>query len=166
MRKTLVGSVLFLYIAIKHCNAFPSSSKRFLTPGWVNPLSINRKGCLGSHRFRDTVVSVTLGSTITSSSEAGLHQDDVTTPNYVVEPIPIRIGHGFDIHRMAPLEEAGQPLVIAGVIVEHGNQKWLDVEGKYVPKGSIYETQLGVVAHSDGMSCLYYSTIHGYLSLR
>ncbi len=155
MRETRLGtSVLLFSIAIHYGKAFPSS-KRFRTPGWANPLSTtDGNDSLGSNRYRDAIVSVTLLGTMTTSSgaEASMDQDDdVTTPKYVVEPIPIRIGHGFDIHRMAPIEEAGQPLVIAGVIVEHSNQKWLDVEGKYVPKGSIYETQLGVVAHSDGM---------------
>lgn len=143
---TLLIGVL-LSIATMCVNAFPSS-KRFLTPGWSNPTSTERKNYLDSSRRLDTVVSVTVGAI---NSETDHQQDDLTRPNYVIEPIPIRIGHGFDIHRMAPLEEAGQPLVIAGVIVEHPNQKWLDVEGKYVPKGNLYETQLGVVAHSDGV---------------
>jgi hypothetical protein len=42
---------------------------------------------------------------------------------YDIEPIPIRIGHGFDIHRMAPVQEAGQPLVIGGVEIIHKDQK-------------------------------------------
>jgi len=70
----------------------------------------------------------------------------------------MRIGHGFDIHRMAPIGDAGQPVVIGGVTVTHKDQKWLDVEGKYVEKGTIYETQLGVVAHSDG-DVIYHSIV-------
>ena len=50
-------------------------------------------------------------------------QDDILKPAYDIEPIPIRIGHGFDIHRMAPLEEAGQPVVIGGVEIPHKDQK-------------------------------------------
>lgn len=50
-------------------------------------------------------------------------QDDILKPPYEVEPIPIRIGHGFDIHRMAPIEVAGQPLVIGGVEITHSDQK-------------------------------------------
>eukprot|EP00979_Chaetoceros_neogracilis_P005104 scaffold883_cov225-Chaetoceros_neogracile.AAC.5 len=76
--------------------------------------------------------------------------DDILKPKYEIEPIPMRIGHGFDIHRMAPLEEAGQPIIIGGVVIPHTDQKWTDAQGKYVEKGGIYETQLGVVAHSDG----------------
>jgi 2-C-methyl-D-erythritol 2,4-cyclodiphosphate synthase len=49
--------------------------------------------------------------------------DDLLKPVYEIERIPLRIGHGFDIHRMAPVEEAGQPLVIGGVIVTHKDQK-------------------------------------------
>ena len=50
-------------------------------------------------------------------------EEDVLRPNYEIESLPIRIGHGFDIHRMAPLEEAGQPLVIGGVEITHKDQK-------------------------------------------
>jgi 2-C-methyl-D-erythritol 2,4-cyclodiphosphate synthase len=67
-----------------------------------------------------------------------------------VERLPLRIGHGFDIHRLAPLDEAGQPVVIAGVVIDHDPQPWLDVAGKYVVAGQIYKTVLGTVAHSDG----------------
>jgi len=85
--------------------------------------------------------------------------DAITTPEYDVEPIPLRIGHGFDIHRMAPLEEAGQPIVIAGVEIEHTpNQKWVDAEGKYTERGGVYPTALGVVAHSDG-DVVYHSIV-------
>ena len=49
--------------------------------------------------------------------------DELLKPSYDIEPIPIRIGHGFDIHRMAPLEEAGQPVVIGGVHIPHKDQK-------------------------------------------
>jgi len=84
--------------------------------------------------------------------------DDLLRPAYEVEPLPIRIGHGFDIHRMAPIEEARQPVVIGGVIIDHKPQKWIDAEGKYVEKGGIYETELGVVAHSDG-DVVYHSIV-------
>jgi 2-C-methyl-D-erythritol 2,4-cyclodiphosphate synthase len=36
--------------------------------------------------------------------------------------------------------------------------QWTDKEGKYVEKGGIYETQLGVVAHSDG-DVIYHSVV-------
>ncbi|EKX39858.1 2-C-methyl-D-erythritol 2,4-cyclodiphosphate synthase [Guillardia theta CCMP2712] len=58
-----------------------------------------------------------------------------------------RIGHGFDIHRLAPLEVAGQGCVIGGVKVEN--------------------FELGTEAHSDG-DVLYHSVtdaILGALSL-
>jgi len=99
----------------------------------------------------------------TSSSET----EDILKPKYEIEPTSLRIGHGFDIHRMAPIEEAGQPIVIAGVIIDHVPQRWTDAEGKYVEKGGIHETQLGVVAHSDG-DVIYHSiadAIFGALTL-
>ena len=49
--------------------------------------------------------------------------DDILKPKYEIEPLPLRVGHGFDIHRMAPLEEAGQPVVIGGVTIPHKDQK-------------------------------------------
>jgi len=139
--------LLGISLSIICCNALLPlrSSKRFSTPGWSN--NNNNKRAAAK---RSTVVSVTI-----SGTEG---QTDLTQTDYVLEPIPIRIGHGFDIHRMAPIEEAGQPLIIAGVVVEHSNQKWLDVEGKYVSKGNVYETQLGVVAHSDG-DVVYHSIV-------
>ena len=49
--------------------------------------------------------------------------DDLLSPSYEISPLSIRIGHGFDIHRMVPLEEAGQPVVIAVVEITHTDQK-------------------------------------------
>lgn len=49
--------------------------------------------------------------------------DDLLKPSYEIEPISLRIGHGFDIHRMVPLEDAGQPVVIGGVTITHKDQK-------------------------------------------
>jgi 2-C-methyl-D-erythritol 2,4-cyclodiphosphate synthase len=36
--------------------------------------------------------------------------------------------------------------------------QWTDADGKYVEKGGVYETQLGVVAHSDG-DVIYHSVV-------
>uniref|UniRef100_A0A7S1B834 2-C-methyl-D-erythritol 2,4-cyclodiphosphate synthase n=1 Tax=Corethron hystrix TaxID=216773 RepID=A0A7S1B834_9STRA len=83
---------------------------------------------------------------------------DPTVVSYEVEPLPMRIGHGFDIHRMAPIADAGQPVVIGGVTIPHSDQKWTDAEGKYGPPGSIHMAQLGVVAHSDG-DVIYHSIV-------
>jgi len=63
--------------------------------------------------------STTDDATSTSTSTT----DDLLTPSYEIAPLTIRIGHGFDIHRMAPLEEAGQPVVIGGVEITHKDQK-------------------------------------------
>jgi len=102
-----------------------------------------------THRFTKTSLSSVAESDTT---------DDILKPKYEIEKTALRIGHGFDIHRMIPLEEAGQPVVIGGVTINHKDQKWLDVEGKYVEKGEIYETQLGVAAHSDG-DVIYHSVV-------
>ena len=59
----------------------------------------------------------------------------------------IRIGHGYDIHRMASREEAGQPLVIAGV----------KFDGSDAP-----DFELGCVAHSDG-DVIYHSVVDAIL---
>lgn len=99
------------------------------------------------------------GSALWASSTAGTQTEDLLRPAYEIEKIPIRIGHGFDIHRMAPREEAGQPVVIGGVVIDHKPQKWVDVEGKYADQpGDIFETELGVVAHSDG-DVIYHSIV-------
>jgi 2-C-methyl-D-erythritol 2,4-cyclodiphosphate synthase len=58
-----------------------------------------------------------------STTTASTATDDLLSPSYDIEPIPTRIGHGFDIHRMAPLQEAGQPVVIGGVEITHKDQK-------------------------------------------
>ena len=55
----------------------------------------------------------------------------------------IRIGHGYDIHRMASREEAGQPVVISGVVFD----------GSDAP-----DFELGCVAHSDG-DVVYHSVV-------
>lgn len=66
----------------------------------------------------------TTTTTTTSIWEsATTNSDDLLHPSYEIEPISIRIGHGFDIHRMAPIEEAGQPIIIGGVVIPHKDQK-------------------------------------------
>lgn len=68
-------------------------------------------------------------SQTTSPSFVRLHgaatteTDDLLKPPYEIEPLPVRIGHGFDIHRMAPVQDAGQPIVIGGVTIDHKDQK-------------------------------------------
>mmetsp|Transcript_4769 Transcript_4769/g.5831 ORF Transcript_4769/g.5831 Transcript_4769/m.5831 type:complete len:238 (+) Transcript_4769:59-772(+) len=113
-------------------------------------LTVAAKGFAPSSQSK-SFVTPTLRSTAAET-------DDILKPKYEIESIPIRIGHGFDIHRMAPLEEAGQPIVIGGVEITHKDQKWTDKDGKYVGAGEIYETQLGVVAHSDG-DVIYHSVV-------
>jgi len=74
-------------------------------------------------------VSTRVSSTLAATDSKAVRMpevetsDDPTKPSYEIEPTPIRIGHGFDIHRMAPIEEAGQPVVIGGVEIPHKDQK-------------------------------------------
>ncbi|KAL7564158.1 hypothetical protein ACA910_021133 [Epithemia clementina (nom. ined.)] len=103
-------------------------------------------------------VSSSRATPVTLAFSTEQETDDLLKPAYEIEKIPLRIGHGFDIHRMAPLEEAGQPIVIGGVVIDHNPLKWTDAEGKYVEKGRLYETELGVVAHSDG-DVIYHSIV-------
>eukprot|EP00593_Proboscia_inermis_P000396 CAMPEP_0171297332 /NCGR_PEP_ID=MMETSP0816-20121228/6108_1 /TAXON_ID=420281 /ORGANISM="Proboscia inermis, Strain CCAP1064/1" /LENGTH=243 /DNA_ID=CAMNT_0011771567 /DNA_START=21 /DNA_END=752 /DNA_ORIENTATION=- len=103
-------------------------------------------------------ISSSLSTASTSSEFTTFDADDILKPKYEIEPTPFRIGHGFDIHKMSPVEDAGQPIIIGGVVIEHKDQKWTDAEGKHVEKGGIYLTQLGVVAHSDG-DVIYHSIV-------
>ena len=105
-----------------------------------------------------SATTTTTTTTTTAKVVTTDNNDMLTRPTYEIEKIPLRIGHGFDIHRMAPIEEAGQPIVIGGVVIDHKPQKWTDTQGNYVEKGGIYETELGVVAHSDG-DVIYHSIV-------
>ena len=69
-------------------------------------------------------------------------QTDPTSIAVAGEPA-IRIGHGYDIHRMAPREEAGQPLVVGGAVFDGSNAP---------------DFELGCVAHSDG-DVIYHSVV-------
>lgn len=66
----------------------------------------------------------------------------------VVEPV-IRLGHGYDIHRMAAREEAGQPVIISGVRFDGS-------------EGHAPDFELGLVAHSDG-DVVYHSVVDAIL---
>jgi len=59
----------------------------------------------------------------------------------------LRIGHGYDIHRMDTREAAGQPVIISGV----------KFDGSDAP-----DFELGVVAHSDG-DVVYHSVVDAIL---
>ena len=101
----------------------------------------------------------TTTSTDTFNDQPSSSTDDLLQPTYEIEKIPLRIGHGFDIHRMVPFAVAGQPIIVGGVEITHTPQKWTDVTGEYcgTPNG-IYETNLGVMAHSDG-DVIYHSIV-------
>lgn len=77
---------------------------------------------------------VTSSSSLHFSAVTTETKDDLLKPAYEVEQIPLRIGHGFDIHRMAPIEEAGQPVVIGGVEITHKDQKVCLVVAMWIPR--------------------------------
>ena len=64
------------------------------------------------------------------------------------EPM-IRLGHGYDIHRLDSRENAGQPIVIAGVRFDGS-------------PGHAPDFELGCVAHSDG-DVVYHSVVDAIL---
>ena len=64
------------------------------------------------------------------------------------EPL-LRIGHGYDIHRLDTRDEAGQPIVIAGVRFDGS-------------EGHAPDFELGCVAHSDG-DVIYHSVVDAIL---
>ena len=68
----------------------------------------------------------------------------VSVTSIAVDAEPaMRIGHGYDIHRLDTKEVAGQPLVIAGV----------SFDGSDAP-----DFKFGCVAHSDG-DVIYHSIV-------
>jgi 2-C-methyl-D-erythritol 2,4-cyclodiphosphate synthase len=73
-------------------------------------------------------------ATITASirlAAVSATEEDLLKPSYEIEPIPTRIGHGFDIHRMVPIADAGQPIVIGGVTIDHKDQKVSGARNQY-----------------------------------
>lgn len=77
----------------------------------------------GSSRTSTPFGLSTRHATTTASASSPTTSDDILKPPYDIERIPTRIGHGFDIHRMAPIQDAGQPIVIGGVVIPHSDQK-------------------------------------------
>ena len=145
--KTKTGNLLLLAVAAQYHDVDAFLSQKSIMPvAFTASMRRRRGGGLFS-------------TTKEKAADTSMSTDDLLKPDYEIEKLPIRIGHGFDIHRMAPLQEAGQPVVIGGVDIPHGPQKWRDVEGKYAKKaGDYFETQLGVVAHSDG-DVIYHSVV-------
>jgi len=152
--------LVIVVVAIMHCFVSPVSSF-ILAPTTKATTTSSIIFALSTSSSRTTTTTTTeatpsIDTTTTTTDTGGF--DELLRPSYKIEPIPTRIGHGFDIHRMAPIDDAGQPIIIGGVVIPHVDQKWTDAEGKYVEKGGIYETQLGVVAHSDG-DVIYHSVV-------
>jgi len=145
--------LVIIIVASTHCFVSPVSS--FISaPTKTAPTTAKTTS---SSIFASSSTTTTDTTPSIDTTDTGGY-DDLLRPSYEIEPIPTRIGHGFDIHRMAPIDDAGQPIIIGGVIIPHVDQKWTDAEGKYVEKGGIYVTQLGVVAHSDG-DVIYHSVV-------
>jgi len=145
--------LVIIIVATTHCFVSPVSS--FISaPTKTAPTTAKTTS---SSIFASSSTTTTDTTPSIDTTDTGGY-DDLLRPSYEIEPIPTRIGHGFDIHRMAPIDDAGQPIIIGGVIIPHVDQKWTDAEGKYVEKGGIYVTQLGVVAHSDG-DVIYHSVV-------
>jgi len=145
--------LVIIIVATTHCFVSPVSS--FISaPTKTVPTTAKTTS---SSIFASSSTTTTDTTPSIDTTDTGGY-DDLLRPSYEIEPIPTRIGHGFDIHRMAPIDDAGQPIIIGGVIIPHVDQKWTDAEGKYVEKGGIYVTQLGVVAHSDG-DVIYHSVV-------
>jgi len=146
--------LVIIIVASTHCFVSPVSS--FISaPTKTAPTTAKTTS---SSIFASSSTTTTTDTTPSIDTTDTGGYDDLLRPSYEIEPIPTRIGHGFDIHRMAPIDDAGQPIIIGGVIIPHVDQKWTDAEGKYVEKGGIYVTQLGVVAHSDG-DVIYHSVV-------
>ena len=74
------------------------------------------------------------------------HAAPLAVTDTTAEPL-IRIGHGYDIHRMASREETGQPMTIGGV----------KYDGSTGP-----DFALGCVANSDG-DVIYHSVVDAIL---
>jgi hypothetical protein len=112
-KMTLFSALFVIAIAITCCSSLslnPGARSSAVWGGTKTPAAT-------SHSLTQTF------ATTTSSSADATETTDLTRPDYEIEAIALRIGHGFDIHRMAPIEEAGQPIVIGGVTIPHKDQK-------------------------------------------
>jgi len=152
IRTSLIAAILVLPI-----HGFVATT---IGSGSIGSIGTTRPVHRSSATTSDDATSTTSSSSssASSSSPSSSSSDDLLNPSYEIAPLSIRIGHGFDIHRMAPIQEAGQPVIIGGVEITHKDQKWTDVDGRYVEAGGVYETQLGLIAHSDG-DVVYHSIV-------
>jgi 2-C-methyl-D-erythritol 2,4-cyclodiphosphate synthase len=151
-RCVLLLSLSLLAAGTKPCDAFAAASRPIVAASAAS----SRRRILASTTSASADKE---GAAVAPAADDHSEISSLLRPSYEIEPIPLRIGHGFDIHRMVPYPEAKQPIVVGGVVIDHVDQKWTDREGTYtgVP-GSIYETQLGVLAHSDG-DVIYHSIV-------
>jgi len=110
-------------------------------------LSAVRRTSLGAHRtermkvsagLRDGDLGENAGESFFPTSE---YETNCEGEEIASEPI-MRVGHGWDIHRLATVEEAGQGCVIGGI--------------------KIPDFDKGTVAHSDG-DVLYHSATDALL---
>lgn len=110
----LISIALLVGLGLSHSNAFAPSTRSAPSSSAVvqqQPPS------------QTTTATATSSNTQLFAEKDDDNSDDILKPKYEIEPLPLRVGHGFDIHRMAPLEEAGQPVVIGGVTIPHKDQK-------------------------------------------
>lgn len=119
------------FTAARPASPSPAATFTFTAPKNVNDRVImnfekaSAAGATSSSLRSATESSATESASSSSASSSSTSGEEAAllSPNYEIEPIAVRIGHGFDIHRMAPIQEAGQPIVIAGVEITHKDQK-------------------------------------------
>ena len=96
---------------------------RLISVALLVGLGLGHSNAFSPTRSAPSSAAVTTSNTQLFAEKDDDNSDDILKPKYEIEPLPLRVGHGFDIHRMAPLEEAGQPVVIGGVTIPHKDQK-------------------------------------------
>ena len=108
----LISIALLVGLGLGHSNAFAPSTR-----------SAPSSSAIVQQQPPSRTTTTTTSNTQLFAEKDNNNSDDILKPKYEIEPLPLRVGHGFDIHRMAPLEEAGQPVVIGGVTIPHKDQK-------------------------------------------
>mmetsp|Transcript_2 Transcript_2/g.2 ORF Transcript_2/g.2 Transcript_2/m.2 type:complete len:219 (-) Transcript_2:232-888(-) len=98
-------------------------------------LQVTLMQCFTLGSFSQTNSKNALKSQLSQQSQR--LETQLYSQNPEIAPLPIRIGHGFDIHRLAP----GKKLVIGGVEIDY---------------------ELGAEAHSDG-DVIYHSVVDAIL---
>eukprot|EP00635_Sarcinochrysidales_sp_CCMP3193_P006025 CAMPEP_0118898056 /NCGR_PEP_ID=MMETSP1166-20130328/5201_1 /TAXON_ID=1104430 /ORGANISM="Chrysoreinhardia sp, Strain CCMP3193" /LENGTH=231 /DNA_ID=CAMNT_0006837137 /DNA_START=11 /DNA_END=706 /DNA_ORIENTATION=- len=95
------------------------------------------------------LLTTTAASSSSSSASRSSSRRLASAAAEFAKDLPLRMGHGYDIHRLASREEAGQPVVIGGVRFDGS-------------PGHAPDFELGCVAHSDG-DVVYHSVVDAIL---